>query len=83
MFSKMTLASLPKDFPPRSPAEQILARARILPDTSSFQEVDELPVLDQAIQDAKKGMAVPEKVNVTPFEEKSVKDEPLIYSGKQ
>lgn len=71
------------DFPPRSTAEPILAGAEILPNTSGLQEADELPVLDQAIQDAKQGMAVTEKVNVTTLEEKSVEDEPLVYTSKQ
>lgn len=50
MFSKMTQASLPVDFPPRSTAEPIPAGAGIIPNTSGQQEAEELPILDQAIQ---------------------------------
>ncbi|XAR61994.1 hypothetical protein NMG60_11016563 [Bertholletia excelsa] len=35
------------------------------------------------IEEAKKGMAVAGKVNVTPLEEKSAEDEPLVYANKQ
>lgn len=34
-------------------------------------------------QEAKKGMAVAGKVNVTPAEEKTLDDEPLVYASKQ
>ena len=34
-------------------------------------------------QEAKKGMAVAGKVNVTPSEEKAIDDEPLVYASKQ
>ncbi|XP_052202335.1 pre-mRNA-processing protein 40A isoform X2 [Diospyros lotus] len=37
----------------------------------------------QDIEDAKKGMAVAGKVNVTPLEDKSVEDEPVVYASKQ
>ena len=33
-------------------------------------------------QDAKKGMAVAGKINVTPLEEKLVDEEPLVYASK-
>ena len=35
------------------------------------------------LQEAKKGMAVAGKVNVTPLEERTVDDEPLVYPSKQ
>ncbi|KAK9946359.1 hypothetical protein M0R45_011827 [Rubus argutus] len=35
------------------------------------------------IEEAKKGMAVAGKVNVTPAEEKTLDDEPLVYASKQ
>lgn len=34
-------------------------------------------------QEAKRGMAVAGKVNVTPSEEKTVDEEPLVYASKQ
>ncbi|XP_062019148.1 pre-mRNA-processing protein 40A isoform X3 [Rosa rugosa] len=37
----------------------------------------------QDIEEAKKGMAVAGKVNVTPLEEKAIDDEPLVYASKQ
>ncbi|GAV56638.1 WW domain-containing protein/FF domain-containing protein [Cephalotus follicularis] len=37
----------------------------------------------QDIEEAKKGMAVAGKINVTPSEEKTVDDEPLVYANKQ
>ncbi|KAM5565918.1 pre-mRNA-processing protein 40A [Rosa sericea] len=37
----------------------------------------------QDIEEAKKGMAVAGKVNVTPSEEKAIDDEPLVYASKQ
>lgn len=37
----------------------------------------------QDIEEAKKGMAVAGKVNVTPLEEKTVEDEPFLYANKQ
>jgi hypothetical protein len=33
-------------------------------------------------QEAKKGMAVAGKINVTPLEEKPLEDEPLVYASK-
>ena len=33
-------------------------------------------------QEAKKGMADAGKINVTPLEEKTVEDEPLVYANK-
>ncbi|XP_062098963.1 pre-mRNA-processing protein 40A [Humulus lupulus] len=36
----------------------------------------------QDIEDAKKGMAVAGKINVTPLEEKLVDEEPLVYASK-
>ncbi|KAM6543363.1 hypothetical protein CsatB_007810 [Cannabis sativa] len=36
----------------------------------------------QDIEDAKKGMAVAGKINVTPMEEKLVDEEPLVYASK-
>ncbi|XP_057973871.1 pre-mRNA-processing protein 40A isoform X2 [Malania oleifera] len=36
----------------------------------------------QDIEEAKKGMAVAGKINVTPLEEKTVDDEPLVYASK-
>lgn len=35
------------------------------------------------LQEAKKGMAVAGKINVTPLEEKPVEDELLVYATKQ
>ncbi|KAK2977685.1 hypothetical protein RJ640_006025, partial [Escallonia rubra] len=35
------------------------------------------------IEEAKKGMAVAGKINVTPLEEKTVEEEPLVYANKQ
>ena len=67
----------------RSTIESILAGAGILPKTSDLQEVDELPIMDQEIQDDKKGIAVAGNVNDTPLEEKSIESEPLVYAGKQ
>ncbi|KAK6939748.1 WW domain [Dillenia turbinata] len=37
----------------------------------------------QDIEEAKKGMAVAGKVNVTPLEEKAADDEPLVFANKQ
>ncbi|KAK3004047.1 hypothetical protein RJ639_018359, partial [Escallonia herrerae] len=37
----------------------------------------------QDIDEAKKGMAVAGKINVTPLEEKTVEEEPLVYANKQ
>ncbi|KAL6207966.1 hypothetical protein ACLB2K_018918 [Fragaria x ananassa] len=37
----------------------------------------------QDIEEAKKGMAVAGKVNVTPSEEKAIDDEPVVYASKQ
>ncbi|KAF9621522.1 hypothetical protein IFM89_022540, partial [Coptis chinensis] len=37
----------------------------------------------QDLEEAKKGMAVAGKINITPLEEKSVDDEPLVYASKQ
>ncbi|KAJ4965047.1 hypothetical protein NE237_016896 [Protea cynaroides] len=37
----------------------------------------------QDLEEAKKGMAVAGKINVTPLEEKTVDDEPLVYANKQ
>ncbi|XP_047324775.1 pre-mRNA-processing protein 40A [Impatiens glandulifera] len=37
----------------------------------------------QDIEEAKKGMAVAGKINVTPVEEKPVEDEPLVFANKQ
>ncbi|PQP93470.1 pre-mRNA-processing protein 40A isoform X1 [Prunus yedoensis var. nudiflora] len=37
----------------------------------------------QDIEEAKRGMAVAGKVNVTPSEEKTVDEEPLVYANKQ
>ncbi|XP_068312816.1 pre-mRNA-processing protein 40A-like isoform X1 [Pyrus communis] len=39
--------------------------------------------LTQDIEEAKRGMAVAGKVNVTPSEEKTFDDEPLVYANKQ
>ncbi|CAB4266162.1 unnamed protein product [Prunus armeniaca] len=39
--------------------------------------------LTQDIEEAKRGMAVAGKVNVTPSEEKTVDEEPLVYANKQ
>lgn len=36
----------------------------------------------QDIEEAKKGMAVAGKINVTPLEEKALDDEPLVYASK-
>ncbi|EXC51391.1 Pre-mRNA-processing factor 40-A-like protein [Morus notabilis] len=43
--------------------------------------VDGASILD--IEEAKKGMAVAGKINVTPVEEKPVDDEPLVFANKQ
>ncbi|KAM7520910.1 hypothetical protein LguiB_019872 [Lonicera macranthoides] len=37
----------------------------------------------QDIEEAKKGMVVSGKINVTPLEEKTVDEEPLVYASKQ
>lgn len=60
----------------RSTTEPIPVKAEILPKTFDLQEVVELPAINQAIQDAKKGIEIVEQVNGTLLVEKSVEDEP-------
>ncbi|KAK9269905.1 hypothetical protein L1049_025478 [Liquidambar formosana] len=61
--------------------------------TTSMSSLDNIPSQDvansldgasmQDIEEAKKGMAVAGKINVTPLEEKTIDDEPLVYASKQ
>lgn len=46
-------------------------------------QVLSLSSCDMTLQEAKKGMAVAGKINVTPLEEKPVEDELLVYATKQ
>ncbi|KAK4434333.1 Pre-processing protein 40A [Sesamum alatum] len=83
------VASSPSEVPGSSGVPVVLPSANSTPVTSMENpslQVGASPLGGasiQEIEEAKRGMAVAGKINVTPVEEKTTDDEPIIYATKQ
>ncbi|KAK6130757.1 hypothetical protein DH2020_035497 [Rehmannia glutinosa] len=84
-----TVASSPSEVPGSSGAPVIPLNTNSMPMSSMeipSSQVGGSPLNGASIQDAedeKNGMAVAGKLNVTPVEEKTMDDEPVVYATKQ